>query len=786
MAEANGSSKHVQPLVQDCWKTMRKGSLMTKIWIGNQAKLDSMRKSTNQVSLSKDQVYVSYQLKKRENRIMICDIKKVLNSETNPGKFKGVEKKYALDRCFGVGTANEEVFFVAPNSDEAILWMNGLKHLIHNCATKILGRERREKWLKKEFGKFGNSIKYADLLNFLTSQGLHAEPRLVKTFLKKCLKTDKVESITYEEVVLFLDTYLKREELANLFTQSSSNGAFLSVDDLQYFLINRQFQPNATREQCQRYINTYEVTHDGRSHNEMSLEGFIKFMSSVEGELFNPEHDKVYQDMKHPFAHYYIASSHNTYLVGDQLQGESSVEAYVKVLKEGCRCVELDCWDGDDGEPVVYHGHTLTSKILFKDILIAVKRHAFKVSPYPVILNMENHCSVEYQKKMANYLVTILGDYLQKEPLNDKLTASPERFKNKIFVRAKKLKPEQEKGDDDFALQTDNESDDDDEEENEVDSGVKQDQTPKKEKQKKPPKPIAKEFSSLVNYFANVHFNSFEHSEQNGKFYESSSFAEKKLTKLADQNAREFVQYNKKQLSRIYPGGFRFDSSNYKPEDAWNVGCQIVALNHQKRCVPVQLHHGKFRENGKAGYVLKPAFLREPGITFDPQNVQDLGMSRVLKLTIISGHRLCLPEGDPADNKLDLDPYVQVKIVGVPDDKFSFKTKTIKNNNYNPKWGEGFSTKVLVPELAIIRFCVYDDDVGYDDFIGQASMPFTSMRQGYRHVILLNKKGESHTSGCLFVYVTIHEDNITATSASQVHLASPGKTKSKSAFSWCC
>ena len=40
----------------------------------------------------------------------------------------------------------------------------------------------------------------------------------------------------------------------------------------------------------------------------------------------------------------------------------------------------VDCWDGSDNEPVIYHGHTLTSKILFKDAIRAVKEYAFKTS----------------------------------------------------------------------------------------------------------------------------------------------------------------------------------------------------------------------------------------------------------------------------------------------------------------------------------------------------------------------------------------------------------------------
>lgn len=83
------------------------------------------------------------------------------------------------------------------------------------------------------------------------------------------------------------------------------------------------------------------------ARDDLDFDGWLSFMTSSLSAISTPPKP---EDLSWPLNSYYISSSHNTYLSGNQLSSDSTTDTYTNVLMRGCRCVEVDVWDGDDSD----------------------------------------------------------------------------------------------------------------------------------------------------------------------------------------------------------------------------------------------------------------------------------------------------------------------------------------------------------------------------------------------------------------------------------------------------
>ncbi|XP_003785003.1 1-phosphatidylinositol 4,5-bisphosphate phosphodiesterase delta-4 [Otolemur garnettii] len=676
---------------------------------------------------------------------------------------RSLAEEFPLDQGFTVVFHGRRfnLDLVANSVKEAQTWMQGLQLLV-DLVTSMDQQEQLDQWLSEWFQRGDRnqdgrmSFQEAQRLLLLMNVELDEEYALS---LFQAADTSQSGTLQGEEFVHFYKALTKRGEVQELFESFSSDGQKLTLLEFVDFLREEQKERNCAPHIALELIDRYEPSDSGKLRHVLSMDGFLSYLCSKDGDIFNPACLPIYQDMTQPLSHYFINSSHNTYLVGDQLYGQSSVEGYIRVLKQGCRCVEVDVWDGPSGEPVVYHGHTLTSRILFKDVVATVAQYAFQASDYPVILSLENHCSWEQQQTMARHLTETLGEQLLSITLDGLLSSqlpSPEELRRKILVKGKKLsvfeedlKDENEEEETELMLECQNDT--------ETKPQLQELSSWRKDKKEKKSNPIVcPSLSDLIIYLKSVSFRSFSHSKEHYRFYEISSFSESKARGLAKEAGNEFVQHNTWQLSRVYPSGLRTDSSNYNPQELWNAGCQIVAMNMQTAGLEMDIHDGLFRQNGGCGYVLKPDFLRNAQSSFHPERPISPFKAQSLLIQIISGQQL--PKVNKSKEASVVDPLVKVQIFGVRPDTTQQETNYVSNNGFNPYWGQTLCFRVLVPELAIVRFVVKDYDwASRNDFIGQYTLPWTCMQQGYRHIHLLSKDGTSLHPASIFVYICIRE-----------------------------
>ncbi|XP_071396928.1 1-phosphatidylinositol 4,5-bisphosphate phosphodiesterase eta-1 isoform X1 [Centroberyx affinis] len=840
-------------IVERCMSVMQSGTQMVKLKAGSKGLvrlfyLDEHRSCIRWKPSRKSE----------KAKITIDSLYKVTEGRQSDIFHRHAEGSFDPACCFTVyhGNHMESLDLVTSNAEEARTWVTGLRYLMAGISDEdsLAKRQRtHDQWMKQTFeeaDKNGDGLlNIEEIYQLLHKLNVNLPRRKVKQMFQEADTDDQQGTLTYEEFSVFYRMMSLRRDLFLLMMAYSDRKDHLTAEELANFLRNEQKMASVTPECCADIIDKFEVSDENKQRGVMGIEGFTSFMRSPTCDVFNPLHHEVNQDMEQPLCNYFIASSHNTYLTGDQLLSHSKTDMYAWVLQSGCRCVEVDCWDGPDGEPMVQHGYTLTSKITFKSVIETINKYAFINNQYPVILSIENHCSIQQQKKIAQYLREILGDKLDLGNTlsrDSRTLPSPHSLQGKILIKGKRLpaylSADIEEGEvsdddsadeieDDFKLKNSNsnghhqveshirkkldsllkesqigdkedtdsfsirallrathqgiqknlrqsskgvlkksqsrsfiatlkqkrhsksrlscqsvEKEDDDQEGSGREAGGQFNRGGRKRKTMK----LSRDLSNLV-----VFTNSVASQEclNEGTPGDVLSFSETRAQSLVNHRAEQFLAFNQRQLSRIYPSAYRIDSSNFNPQFYWNTGCQLVALNYQTEGRMMQLNRAKFMVNGGSGYVLKPPPMCKG--SFNPFSDDPLPAypKKQLILKIISGQQLPKPPDSMLGDRGEIiDPFVEVEIIGLPVDCCKEQTRVVDDNGFNPVWEETLSFTLHMAEVALVRFLVWDHDPIGRDFVGQRTVAFSSLMPGYRHVYL-----EGLTEASIFVHVSVHD-----------------------------
>uniref|UniRef100_A0A8K9X752 Phosphoinositide phospholipase C n=1 Tax=Oncorhynchus mykiss TaxID=8022 RepID=A0A8K9X752_ONCMY len=727
--------------------------------------------------------------KNEKAKISIDSIREVCEGKQSEIFQRYSEGSFDPNCCFSLyyGERLESLDLVSSMGEEARTWITGLKYLVAGISDEdsLAKRQRtRDQYpFLCMFGSFwadkngDGSLSISEVLHLLHKLNVNLPRQKVKQMFKEADTDDNQGTLGFEEFCSFYKMMSTRRDLYLLMLTYSNHMDHLDTSNLARFLELDQKMTKVTKDHCLEIVNKFEPCPENQKQGVLGIDGFTSYMRSPEGDIFNPEHNVVTQDMSQPLCNYFIASSHNTYLMGDQLMSQSRLDMYAWVLQAGCRCVE-----------VCTSAHTVEVRM---------------------ILSIENHCSVPQQKKMAQYLVEVMGDKLDLSAIKADERGrlpSPDTLKGKILIKGKKL-PSNIDEDNEEGDVTDEDSADEMEDDCKLINGdtsmtrkqvenvakKKLDNLMKESKirdqedpdsftlaaqprsgkttDKSPSKvtpaalcvPLAhwlfscrkktmkltRALSDLVKYTKSVGVSDIEKQGD----WQVSSLSETKAHQIMQQKADTFIHFNQRQLSRVYPSSYRVDSSNFNPQPFWNAGCHLVALNYQSEGRVLQLNRAKFNSNGNCGFILKPACMCEGA--FNPM-IEDPfpgQMKKQLVLKIISGQQLPKPKDSMLGDRGEIiDPFVEVEIIGLPVDCCKEQTRVVDDNGFNPMWEETLVFTLHMPELALVRFLVWDHDPIGQDFIGQRTIAFNSMIPGYRHVYL-----EGMEAASIFVHVSVHD-----------------------------
>ncbi len=446
----------------------------------------------------------------------------------------------------------------------------------------------------------------------------------------------------------------------------------VGVESLTQFFTNIQgVWPPPSLQQVERLVSRLPTPL--AKERSLSIEAFAQLLCSPGNALADPAKRSLFQDMTQPLFAYYIDTSHNTYLEGNQLSSRSSVLRYVEVLRAGCRSVEVDVWDGSNGEPVVKHGYTVTTEVLFHDVIQAIADHAFVASEYPVIISIEQHCSALQRVRQAQLMSELLGDQLLRPPwdeqgqridLSQHFDLSPWSARRRILVkssigcceRCRRPLPVYDRC---VALPT------------------------RKLLQK-----LVEREGFDCDHVGSPCASPRSVSQEPNWFVASGTAA--KVNKLEKSIGQEALwAWTTSHLSRVYPEGTRISSGNVDPIPMWLSGVQMVAMNYQTSDKGLLLNQGLFQHyNGSCGYVLKPSTLTSIGKT-----------ASKLWLYICCGHRLPRPDESQAAEVSS--PMVSVSLH--PGGQVS-QTCAVNQDGYHPVFNHSVVLDISDSPLHILTF----------------------------------------------------------------------------------
>jgi phosphatidylinositol phospholipase C, delta len=295
------------------------------------------------------------------------------------------------------GPKLKALHLVASSVEEHDLWYKTLKKLrqyrkeVTGGLAFLMSPERKlnpEKSVRvirrhwREAGGIGREtaeVGFAEVERLCWKLNVHLSSSYLKGKFDVCSSYDSADQkqadsghrgrLNFEQFQDFVRLLKEREEILALFKEYSGDSPVLSKLQFEDFLVKEQHVQYTPAELTKHYTKFSAKKLPGQTSVEgMDADGFLAYLLSKENRILDApdlsdasvvaEKDSA-RDMTHPLNEYFISSSHNTYLMGRQLVGESSIEGYIRVLQLGCRCVEIDCWDGVDGWPVVEHGRTL-------------------------------------------------------------------------------------------------------------------------------------------------------------------------------------------------------------------------------------------------------------------------------------------------------------------------------------------------------------------------------------------------------------------------------------------